>query len=184
MNRKIFKRKHPMSWGCLALLGISWILAVILGVQLLSSPDKCLENLNENTVHIDKVSLLDSHNLRGYRMKLKIVDRDRTYYLWYPQSAYRLYSEAILEDLLSGNVDTIVIKSVNPSLRDRLRNKRRIVDLRTEDAVYYDLQSEIQSSKIRLVEGWIGFVIMTAAAISGTVFVIWFYVLPSHRRKS
>lgn len=164
------------------LLVIFWIFAIILGIQLFYPADECLEDLNESIVHIDKVSLLDSHNVRGARMKLKIVDRDMTYYLWYPQSAYRLYSQAIHEDLLSGNVDTVVVKSTKPSLRDTIQNKRRIVDLRTEDAVYYDLQSEIQSSGIRFVGGWIGFIIMAASAILGTICVIWFSS-PNTRKK-
>ena len=184
-NSSIFMRKHPhtISWASLVLLVICWIFAIIFGNQLIRSTDECLENLNENVVHIDKVSLIDSHNVRGTRMKLKIVDNDMTYYLWYPQSTYQVYSQAIHEDLLSGNVDIVVIKSTKPTLRDIIQNQRRIADIRTNDTVYYDLQSEIEYSDNRFMGTWLGFIIMATSAILGTICVIRFSFLHPNTRK-
>ena len=96
--------------------------------------------------------MYDSRDANGRRIKLEISSENQRYYLWYPQGSYGKYSTQVKE-LLSGNVTLVNAKIIEKStIYDLLLDKVRIVDLRTDDTIYYDLDTE----KIALQKGYIG----------------------------
>lgn len=114
--------------------------------QLYLSMYHTLDNLQDCEIYIDRANLRDSHDTKGSRMKLEIVSEKTTYYVWYPQSKYIDYAHDVENDLLTGNVNSVKVKIVNPqSLRDSLFNQKRVVDIRSSSAIYYDLKTEIIS---------------------------------------
>ena len=76
-------------------------------------------------------------------MRLEIVSEDLIYYVWYPQSTYLAFSQNVEQDLLSGNTSYVEVKCVSKqTLRDKLLGKRRVVDLKNSNRVYYDQEIE------------------------------------------
>lgn len=124
-----------------------WILLGLLilccVVQLFYPPKRTLENLQNYVIKVDKVSLIDTHDTKGSRMRLEIVSEDLIYYVWYPQSTYLAFSQNVEQDLLSGNTSYVEVKCVSKqTLRDKLLGKRRVVDLKNSNRVYYDQEIE------------------------------------------
>lgn len=106
-------------------------------------------NWDEREISIDSVRLIDTYNIKGSRMKLEIIADDQKFYLWYPQSCYLKYANAVQSELLSGKITSVTaIISPNQTGWDKLFNQNRIVDLRCEKSVYYDFEAE----RIRLLE--------------------------------
>ena len=153
---------YKTSFDCKQLRGIpkriivGWIiwglLTVYCLVQLVSPAYRALENIQECQISIDTIRVYDSRDANGRRIKLEISSENQRYYLWYPQGSYGKYSTQVKE-LLSGNVTLVNAKFIEKStIYDLLLDKVRIVDLRTDDTIYYDLDTE----KIALQKGYIG----------------------------
>ena len=114
--------------------------------QLCLSMYQTLDDLQDCEIYIDRVNLRDSHDTKGSRMKLELVSEKTTYYVWYPQSKYIDYAHEVENDLLSGNINLVKIKIANTqSIRDSLFNQKRVVDIRSGSAIYYDLNTEMIS---------------------------------------
>ena len=114
--------------------------------QLCLSMYQTLDDLQDCEIYIDLVNLRDSHDSKGSRMKLELVSEKTTYYVWYPQSKYIDYAHNVENDLLTGNVNVVKVKIANTqSIRDSLFNQKRVVDIRSGSAIYYDLNTEMIS---------------------------------------
>ena len=135
-------------WITLALIFLYCI------INLCFFVDYTLDDLQECEIKVDKVNLIDSHDTKGRRMKLEIVSQNTTYYVWYPQSKYGDFAQSVENDLLTGNVASIKVKIVkDQSIRDRLFNQKRVVDIRSSSTIYYDLiveKNAIQNSRLSL----------------------------------
>ena len=86
--------------------------------------------------------MVDTLSRRGSRMKLVIQDDNTTYYLHFPQKTLKEVSQALDDDLFSGKISSVEVTVAKPSLRNALTGHRRIVDLRSDANVYYDLETE------------------------------------------
>lgn len=152
---KRFKQISKLGIFMWLMLGFFSLLFLI---QLFLPPYRSLDGLQEVEIHISNVSLFDSGDKRGSRMKLTIADGDDTYYLWYPQTGYKKFRHAVETELLTGKTTLVTAKIVSsPSLRDKLQNKNRMVDLRSGDSVYYDIDTEKKQLTEDYVSVWIAF---------------------------
>ncbi len=110
-----------------------------------------VESSECDLVAVIDASLFDSRDIKGSRFKLVIESYDRTFYLWYPVESFTKYKDAVEEDLLSGSDPQVSVSYLtNSSIQDIMSGHCRIVDLRSDDEVYYSMDDEIlryQSSK-------------------------------------
>ncbi len=153
-------------------------------IQLFSPVYRMSDNLQDCEIDIDKVYLLDSHDTKGSRMKLEIFSGNTTYYLWYPQSKYIDFAYDVEHDLLTGNVTLVEAKIANTySLHDRLLNQKRIVDLRSNSTVYYDLDIEMKSQQHQYRSVLLLCTIVFLFWISYTLCIFLVYRVVSFRKK-
>ena len=147
------------------------VFIVIYCIVLLFHPEyQRLNDLQDCEINIDQVNLRDSHDTKGSRMKLEIVSEKTTYYVWYPQSIYLDYASNVETDLLTGNVISVKIKIANKqSIRDYLFNQKRVVDIRSGSAVYYDLDTEMIKMQSHRKSLWILFIFMTIVLLCYTI---------------
>jgi len=126
-----WKRFGEIPWKTYAIIILTGLLTIYSLIQLFLPYDRILDNLKEYEIHIDKVYLWDSHDKKGSRMKLIIVDGTQTFYLWYPSTEYRYYSDEIKSELLSGKVTTVTAKVADTqNVFDCIRTQKRIVELK------------------------------------------------------
>ncbi len=136
-------------------------------VNALRPANYWLKDLEIIQLKIDRVSLVDTYDIHGSRMKLYISSGDQNYYLWYPQGSYLPYSEVLDTHLLSGKTTVVTAKVIpNNIVREALGRRAEIVDLRTDDVVFFDIEDRIKSNQI----DHIGIVIL--AFISGFMFIL------------
>ena len=130
---------------------VPWIVFSLLSLILIMNSFfptyRELDNLQDVRINIEESYLSDSLSRNGRLVKLSIVSAGVTYYIWYPE--YRDYMNAVENDILTGNIKSVDAKIVKTqSFRDRLLNQRKIVDLRSDDAIYYDLDTEMNSQRL------------------------------------
>ena len=114
-----------------------------LSFQIYSSSKLNLDELETKEIYIDDVVLVDTYNSKSSRMKLKITADNNNYFLWYPQRYFKEYKSLLEKDLLSLRVRKVkVITISSSSLINKIRNQIQIVDLRSENTVYYDIEIE------------------------------------------
>lgn len=160
------------------------LLSLYLLVQLILPTYRTLDDLQEYEIHIDRVFLLDSHDTKGNRMKLEIVDGDRVFYLWYPQFSYGDYRHDVETELLTGKVTSVMGKIPKAQkIRDNLFNRTRIVDLRNGDSVYYDLATEKASLRHNHNTLWIPFLLIFASWLFTTLYISLIYQIVTFQKK-
>ena len=103
-----------------------------------------LNNTKNETITVIDASLFDSRDIRGSRFKLTIKSNDNTFYLWYPVDSFSRHKDTIEKNLLTGSVTQVsVIYLSNSSIQDMVTGHCKIVDLRSDDIVFYHLDEEI-----------------------------------------
>lgn len=119
--------------------------------KIKSSPLQ-VDDAEHDVVTVIDASLYDSRDIRGSRFKLVIETNDKTFYLWYPVESFTKYMNVVERDLLTRSVSQVSVSYLSDStLQDMMTGHCRIVDLRTDDEVYYSLNEEIsrcQSSEL------------------------------------
>ena len=141
-------------------------------VQLCIPKYQTLDDLQDCEINIDQVNLRDSHDTKGSRVKLEIVSEKATYYVWYPQSKYIDYAHNVENDLLTGNVTSVKVKIANAqSIRDNLFNQKRVVDIRSSSAVYYDLNTEMIRIQHHRRSLWMLFIFIFIFLLCYTIFI-------------
>ena len=127
---------------------------------------------------------MDSHDIKGIRMKLTIMDGDNLFYVWYPQSSYRNYARKIETELLTGETTSVTVKvASNQTIRDKLLHQRRIVDLRNGDSIYYDLDTERSALFKNYITCWILFLSSCALWIFSTLFIAIVYNIAIFQKR-
>ncbi len=113
-------------------------------IQLAHPPLHWMDKVSDVQLQIENVRLADSFSTKGSRMKLIIEADDQVYYLWYPTNAYMQYSQSVKSLLFTGEERNVTAKIVdNTTLWDCLTGQHKIVDLRSNSAVFYEIQTEI-----------------------------------------
>ena len=136
------KIRNIPSKNCFVLL-ILILSLFYLSFQIYSSSKLKLDELESKEIYIDDIVLVDTYNSRSSRMKLKITSDDNNYYLWYPQHNFKEYKSLLDKDLLTLRVRNVkVIIMPSSSLINKIRNQIQIVDLRSKNTVYYDIEIE------------------------------------------
>lgn len=128
-------------------LKIAWILMLLLCIvavlESLKSPTNWTKNVKQAELNIDEVSLWDSRDLTGNRYKIRIRSEDDNYYLWYSY----LHADTIREYLLSGEVSTLTVQYRQGNPVSTAIWGKRIVDCRSGDIVFYDMEDAVQQAK-------------------------------------
>lgn len=157
-----------------------WILLTFLLIycifQLCFPMNQAFEDFQECEITIDHVNLWDSHGTKGSRMKLEIVSEQTTYYVWYPKTKYAKFADAVEKDLLSRNVTMVKVRiAANQSMRDYIFNQKRVVDIRSSSAVYYDPDTEMISIRQQRISLWVLFLIVLVLWLCFAIFVSLIY---------
>lgn len=129
---------HMFIWICLFL----FVIAFGVNSATLFMPLK--RNIEETNITISNARLYDSRDIWGSRFKLIIDSQNDSFYLWYPVDVFPRYENCLREKLLTGETTAVYAKVVsNSTLWDTLSGQRKIVDLRTDSFVFYDLEDEL-----------------------------------------
>ncbi len=148
-----------------------------------------LKDLQTIQLKIDNAYLMDTYDTRGSRMKLYISSGDQNYQLLYPQGSYLPYSEALDTNLLSGKTTVVTAKVIpNNIVREALGRRIEIVDLRTDDVVFFDIEDRIKSKQIDhtgivLLSFLFGFVFIVDTIFITTVYGVVEFGKPSSKGK-
>lgn len=169
---------HIVIWSVLFLIFISCT------YQIFVPKYKILDKAYDCEINIESVSLYDSHDTKGDRMKLKIICEETTYYVWYPQSKYLDYEPYIVNDLLSGNVTSVKAKVVDDrTIRDRLFDEKCIVDLRSDSAVYYDIETEKTELDEEYISLWVVFFLVFIVLLCDTAITLLVYDVIAFKKR-
>lgn len=175
---KQIPRKAFFIWIMLALIFFCCIIKLCLPVYY------TLDNLQDCEINVDKVILRDSFDTKGSRKKLEIVSQNTTFYVWYPQTKYYDFAHNVENDLLTGNVTSLKVKIVKAqSIRDHLFNKKRVVDIRSNSAVYYDLSVETSKIQHQRLFLWILFIFVFIFWLFYTVIIMLIYGAITFKRE-
>lgn len=170
------KRVKQIPKGLLLTLGALGLVVLCCLVQILFPASARLEDLDVCQIQIDHIRLVDSHNTKGDRLKLELMDGEQTFYLWYSQSSYSRFAGSVEGELLTGAVTAVTAKlASHASLRDVIGNRKRIVDLRSDASVYYDLETEIENIRETSVGTWLLLLLLTLALVCGVLYTMLVY---------
>ena len=101
-------------------------------------------NIKETNITISNARLYDSRDIWGSRFKLTIKSQNDSFYLWYPVDVFSKYEDSVREELLEGETTEVYAKVIsNSTLWDIISGHSKIVDLRTDSFVFYDLGDEL-----------------------------------------
>lgn len=178
---KLRKRMPKIAVSVWLILGL---LCLYFLIRLLFPTYQSLDDLQEYEIHIDDVRLWDSHDTKGRRMRLEIITGDQTFYLWYPQSDYIDYKHEVETELLAGKVTTVTAKVVrDQTIRDSLLKRKRVVDLRSDTSVYYDLTTERASLRQDYISICFLYPFLFAVWLFSTLFILLIYGVITFQRK-
>ena len=143
---------------------LSLLLLVVL-VEIFVPSYKKVDAAKEYEIVIDDLSAFEPNGRRTSALRLYITADDQLFYLYYPSLHYKRYAPQLESELLSGKETTVKLKAVDGfTIWDTLRGRKRIVDLRSENSVYYELETEI--AKLR--QDYIGVV-----CVGGLLLLLW-----------
>jgi hypothetical protein len=166
----------------LLFLGVLWMCSI---AQLIILSNTQLDDLQKREIKIDKACVDISLNRTGSRFKLSLISGNTTYYVWYPNSQRQKFSDVIERDLLSGKVTSVTVSiSEHSTLRDRLTNRQRIVEVKNNDTVYYDLDTERIRLESDRISAWVLFLISFVAWILDTFLLLSIYRVIKTRKVS
>ncbi len=95
---------------------------------------------------------------------------DKNFNLWYD------YEQHIVNDLLSENVTSVKAKVVDDrTIRDRLFDEKCIVDLRSDSAVYYDIETEKTELDEEYISLWVVFFLVFIVLLCDTAITLLVY---------
>ncbi len=169
-------------------MALFWIVTILVFIAEIIPVKYRLSNLETRTVHIDRIRMVDTMSRGDYRMKLIIKDGNTTYYLHYPRKTLKKVSQALDDDLFSGKISSVEVTVAKPSLRNYLDRDRRIVDLRSETNVYYDLEAERDRLHKDGIEGAIALALLFPFTLALTWLTLFdygilYYRPRKHRKK-
>ena len=142
-NKAVFKwsklksvpKVHMFVWICLFLFVFAFLVNLFVPLN---------ENIEDTTITISNAKWFDSRDIWGSRFKLIIKSQNDSFYLWYPVDTFPKYEDCLREKLLTGETTEVYAKVVsNSTLWDAISGHRKIVDLRTDSFVFYDLEDEL-----------------------------------------
>lgn len=119
------------------------LLCTVAALESLKSPTNWTKNVKQAELSIDEVFLWDSRDLTGSRYKIRIRSGDDNYYLWYSYS----HADLIREYLLSGEISTVTVQYRQGNPVSTAIWGKRIVDCRSGDIVFYDIEDAVQQAK-------------------------------------
>ena len=144
-----------------------------------------LDQLEERKITITDISVIDSRDIRGSRFQLSIKSNDDAFYLWYPAKSFSKYEHAVKKNLLTGLTSQVSVTYLSRStIQDVVTGQYRIVDLRDDYNVFYDLNEEILRCQGAKNTYLIASILLFLLWIFETVliFIMYGIVLFSHRR--
>lgn len=144
-------------------------------VNALTPSYSWMKHTKSKTIAISNASLFDIKKW-GTRYKLTIRSQDGVFYLWYPSKVYRRYEDVINNDLMNGSTSHVMVTYLsNSNLLDRITGDCQIVDLRSENTVFYDLKDEIYEENKAHIYYILLSVILLIALLLDSFFVLLVY---------
>ena len=120
---------------------VAMLLFFVLLYELVNTPS--LANISQVEILVDDVVLKKVSTRIGRTTEVRVFSGETTYYIRYPSTDYLDYRSAIESELLSGNIDVVHGTILDEQkLTDRVTGKVRLVDLRSDSSVYYDISTE------------------------------------------
>ena len=177
------KRIRCISKKNILFMALFWIVTILVFIAEIIPVKYRLSNLETRTVHIDRIRMVDTMSRGDYRMKLIIKDGNTTYYLHYPRKTLKKVSQALDDDLFSGKISSVEVTVAKPSLRNYLDRDRRIVDLRSETNVYYDLEAERDRLHKDGIEGAIALALLFPFTLALTWLTLFDYGILYYRPR-
>lgn len=161
---------------------VVWVLLLLFGIYCLTMlfvpKYQKLNNISECQITIKSIRLIDTHNSNGSRFRLYIQGNNQSYYLDYPQLYSKEYLNRVKEELLTGEIELVDAKYVdNYTIRDRILGRKRIVDLRTNNSVYYELEMEKKQLSEYKISACVLFFLVILVWIIYSLFIIGIYGL-------
>ena len=177
---KRLKKIPKKTLGVWLIFGLATLFCFI---QLFLPVNRTLDNLEERKINVDKIDIWDSRDSKGSRMRLDIVSGNTTYYLWFPQN-YVDYAEKVETELLNGKVTSVTAIVVSDqTLHDRISNRMRVVDLRSDTSIYYDLDTEKVNFQQDYIFLWFLFIFLFLIWLFGTLLIVLIYGVLTYKKK-
>ncbi len=177
------KKARSIPKKLLALWFLLFFLFSCCVVTLLQPADAWLDSVQTVEAVVDRISLKDSHATKGSRMQLILVSGDQTYYLWYPRDVYAQYADSIHAYSLSQSPSIVTVSYLeNSTLWDRLLRQYKIVELRCEHSMLYDLEQEIARTQKEYNNTWFVLILYCLFLLPFSVFLLLSYGVITFRK--
>lgn len=171
-----WKRLKAVPKICIVLWVALFVSLIFCTVKAAIPSSLWIDKTKHETITVTDISLFDSHNIRGSRYKLTIKSPNDTFYLWYPAESFSKHKDTIEKNLTAGLVTQVSVTYLSGStMQDVLTGHYRIVDLRTDDTVFYELSEEISHWKHTRLIYLVLSVVLLLIWVIGTILVAVIY---------
>ena len=159
---------------------IVWIIASVLFIAFLW--EICLpvyrelNNQETRDISIENIALRTIRGgVRSTRItRLTITENSTRYYIDYDM--YRNYDDLVEEDLISGKVKTVtVILAGTRSLYDQLFNRYQVVEMKSDNVIYYHRDDFVKRLHNNRISAWTGFALFFLfwVVVTGYILIVY-----------
>ena len=135
-----------------------------------------LNNTETRDISIENIALRTIRGgVRSTRItRLTITEGSTSYYVDYHM--YRNYGDLVEEDLISGKVKTVtVILAKTRSLYDQLFNRYQVVEMKSDNAIYYHRDDFVKHLHNNRISAWTGFALFFLfwVVVTGYILIVY-----------
>lgn len=159
---------------------IVWIIASVLFIAFLWEiclpAYRALNNTETRDISIENIALRSNYGGVGATRKtrLTITENSTRYYIDYDM--YRNYGDLVEEDLISGKVKTVtVILAGTRSLYDQLFNRYQVVEMKSDNVIYYHRDDFVKRLHNNRISAWTGFALFFLfwVVVTGYILIVY-----------
>ena len=159
---------------------IVWIIASVLFIAFLWEiclpAYRELNNQETRDISIENIALRTIRGgVRSTRItRLTITENSTRYYIDYDM--YRNYDDLVEEDLISGKVKTVtVILAGTRSLYDQLFNRYQVVEMKSDNVIYYHRDDFVKRLHNNRISAWTGFALFFLfwVVVTGYILIVY-----------
>lgn len=135
-----------------------------------------LNNTEIRDISIENIALRNNSGRVGAtrRTRLTITENSTRYYIDYDM--YRNYDDLVEEDLISGKVKTVtVILAGTRSLYDQLFNRYQVVEMKSDNVIYYHRDDFVKRLHNNRISAWTGFALFLLfwVVVTGYILIVY-----------
>ena len=135
-----------------------------------------LNNTEIRDISIENIALRNNSGRVGAtrRTRLTITENSTRYYIDYDM--YRNYDDLVEEDLISGKVKTVtVILAGTRSLYDQLFNRYQVVEMKSDNVIYYHRDDFVKRLHNNRISAWTGFALFFLfwVVVTGYILIVY-----------